>query len=288
MARISRSASGSWQPTFSPPIRTGCPPCSSNRSWASAATRGSIPTGVHFVASSRSTRPTCRSAAKTNQLGSLLLTDGNTAYRRLEDRGHQAINLSAVDAPPAHEVLPWVHLLFANFKRWSHGTYHGVRDKHVDIYANEFVFRWNRRRHFQTNVDTILGLGQRIGRTTWRDIVGDTGEWKEAHEDQVLAMVRPDRLDRAKDYALEHGCDIFEALDEVRRSEKRWKYRRRPPRRSALPPRRSGEERNTRRYVHPPLLDPAKGYLRHIPPGSKITGARHGLQTEAKLARFTA
>ena len=129
---------------------------------------------------------------------------------------------------------------------------------------------------------------ERIGRTTWRDIVGDTGEWKEAHEDQVLAMVRPDRLDRAKDYAVEHGCDIFEALDEVRRSEKRWKYRRRPPRRSALPPRRSGEERNTRRYVHPPLHDPAKGYLRHIPPGSKITGARRGLHTEAKLARFTA
>ncbi|MDQ0323468.1 hypothetical protein QO002_005674 [Pararhizobium capsulatum DSM 1112] len=131
-------------------------------------------------------------------VGSLLLTDGNTAYRKLEDRGHQAINLSAVDAPPAHEVLPWVHRLFANFKRWSYGTYHGVCDKHVDIYANEFVFRWNRRRHFQTNVGTILGLGQRIGRTTWRDIVGDTGEWKEAHEDQVLAMVRPDRLDRAQ------------------------------------------------------------------------------------------
>ena len=207
-------------------------------------------------------------------IGSLLVTDGNTAYRRLEDRSHQASNLSAVDAPPAHEVLPWVHRLFANFKRWSYGTYHGVRDKHVDVYANEFVFRWNRRRHFQTNVDTILGLGQRIGRTTWRDVVGDTREWKQAHEDQVLAMVRHDRIDRAKDYAVEHGCDIFEALDEVRRSEQRWKYRRRAPRRSALPPRRSGEERNTRRYVHPPPLDPAdiaNGYLRHIPPGSKLS-----------------
>lgn len=28
-------------------------------------------------------------------IGSLLVTDGNTAYRRLPDRGHQAINLSA-------------------------------------------------------------------------------------------------------------------------------------------------------------------------------------------------
>ena len=90
-------------------------------------------------------------------------------------------------------------------------------------------------------------------------------------------MVRPERLDRAKDYAVEHDCDIFDALDEVRRSEKRWKYRRKIPPRSALPSRRPGEERNTRRYVHPPPLDPmeiAKGYLRHVPLGSRITGMR--------------
>jgi hypothetical protein len=136
----------------------------------------------------------------------------------LPDRGHQAINLSAAAAPPAHEVLPWVHRLFSNFKRWSYGIYHGVRDKHVDIYANEFVFRWNRRRHFQANVDTR--------------------EWKAAHEDQILDMVRPERLDRAKDYAVEHGCYIFDALCEIRRQEKRWRYPRGKLRRSALPPRR--------------------------------------------------
>lgn len=161
-------------------------------------------------------------------VGSLLVTDGNTAYRRLEDRRHQAINLSAVDAPPAHEVLPWVHRLFSNFKRWSYGTYHGLRDKHVDIYANEFVFRWNRRRHFQTNVDSILGIGQKIGRSTWRDVVGDTRQWKYEHEDQILDMDRPDRLDRAKDYALENGCDIFDALDDVRRKGKMSLSRRWP------------------------------------------------------------
>lgn len=210
-------------------------------------------------------------------VGSILLTDGNTAYRRLPDRGHQAVNLSAVDAPPAHEVLPWVHRLFSNFKRWAYGTYHGVRDKHVDIYANEFVFRWNRRRHFQTNVDTILGIGQRIGRTTWRDVVGDTRAWKYEHADQVLAMVRPDRLERAIEYAYEHRCDIFDALDAVKRDEKKRLYGRQKPWRSALPPRRQGEERNTRRYVHPPGLaqeDIEMGFLRHVPIGSKLTGTR--------------
>jgi hypothetical protein len=31
-------------------------------------------------------------------------------------------------------------------KRWSLGTYHGLRRQHVDAYLNEFVFRYNRRR----------------------------------------------------------------------------------------------------------------------------------------------
>src|SRR3546814_5774545 len=97
----------------------------------------------------------------------------------------------------AHVVLPWVHRVFSNFKRWTAGTFHGVRDKHIDIYCNEFVFRWNRRRHFQTNIDTILGLGQKVGRVTWRDVVGDTKKWKVDHSEQIFAMVHPERLKAA-------------------------------------------------------------------------------------------
>lgn len=57
---------------------------------------------------------------------------------------------------------------------------------------------------------------------------------------------------------------------------RKW-YWRRQPKRPALPPRRPGEERNTRRYIHPPSLSPediAKGYLRHIPIGSTIANPR--------------
>jgi hypothetical protein len=70
---------------------------------------------------------------------------------------------------------------------------------------------------------------------------------------------------------------IFDALDDVRREEKKWRHGRRKARRPALPPRLPGEERSTRRYVHPPRLVPediASGYLRHVPIGSKITGTR--------------
>ena len=29
----------------------------------------------------------------------------------------------------------------AFFKRWAMGTHHGLQEKHIDIYCNEFVFR---------------------------------------------------------------------------------------------------------------------------------------------------
>ena len=47
---------------------------------------------------------------------------------------------------PAHLVLPWVHRVFANAKRWALGVYHGLRPKHLQAYLDEFVFRFNRRR----------------------------------------------------------------------------------------------------------------------------------------------
>ena len=48
---------------------------------------------------------------------------------------------------PAHIVLPWVHRVFSNLKRWALGVYHGLRKKHVQTYLDEFVFRFNRRKN---------------------------------------------------------------------------------------------------------------------------------------------
>src|SRR5258707_2099343 len=44
-----------------------------------------------------------------------------------------------------HVALPWIHRVFSLMKRWGLGTYHGLRDKHLDAYLNEFAFRYNRR-----------------------------------------------------------------------------------------------------------------------------------------------
>lgn len=205
--------------------------------------------------------------------GSVIITDANAAYNRMPNRLHEVFNLSAEDAPKAHEALPWIHRVFSNFKSWANGTFHGVRDKHIDTYLNEFVFRWNRRRDFQTNVSTMVMLGQKIRKTTYRDIVGDTRKWRHDHQETLLAMVRPDRLEAAWKLAVFEGLDIFDALDDVRASEEKLPYSRRKSKRPILPPRRVGEERNTRRFILPPGLIPmidGDPPLRHIPLNSKL------------------
>ena len=63
---------------------------------------------------------------------------------------------------PAHLVLIWIHRVFSNLKRWALGTFHGLRRAHLRRYLDEFVFRWNRRRHTATAFDTLLGIGARL------------------------------------------------------------------------------------------------------------------------------
>ena len=57
-----------------------------------------------------------------------------------------------------HIVLPWIHRAFSLMKRWSLGTYHGLRRKHVDTYLNEFVFRYNRRFHRHVSFEAPRSL----------------------------------------------------------------------------------------------------------------------------------
>ena len=72
---------------------------------------------------------------------------------------------------PAHLVLPWVHRVFANTKRWAMGVYHGLRAKHLQRYLDEFVFRFNRRRTPQAAFARLLGLATAIGPHPYKAII---------------------------------------------------------------------------------------------------------------------
>ena len=107
--------------------------------------------------------------AGTSAPGARVITDGWRGYCGLPDHDHQP---KVVGATPAHLVLTWIHRVFSNLKRWALGTFHGLRRAHLRRYLDEFVFRWNRRRHTATAFDTLLGIGTRLRPADYRDIVG--------------------------------------------------------------------------------------------------------------------
>ncbi len=184
--------------------------------------------------------------------GCAIYTDGNRSYDGIPDREHFPHNLSARNAMPAHIKFERIHRVFSNLKRWGLGTFHGFREKHLDAYLHEFEFRWNRRRRFRSTLDTLLGIGQSLPRTTYRDIVGDTSEWRMAHKQRILAMVSPERREAARHLARARKIDILDALELVDSVRSERPYSRRLPGRPVLARRRPGEERFTARYRHPP------------------------------------
>jgi transposase-like protein len=100
--------------------------------------------------------------------GTTLLTDGHKSYPGLTGYRHDP---RVVGKMAGHVVLPWIHRAFSLLKRWSLGTYHGLRRKHVDTYLNEFVFRYNRRFYRHVSFETLLELITRQQPAGYWDII---------------------------------------------------------------------------------------------------------------------
>src|SRR3954462_5156966 len=92
--------------------------------------------------------------------GSTVVSDGWSGYRHLKEVKHDP---EVIAETPAHLVLPWIHRVFANAKRWALGVYHGLRAEHLQAYLDEFAFRFNRRRSPQAAFARLLGLATVIG-----------------------------------------------------------------------------------------------------------------------------
>lgn len=74
-----------------------------------------------------------------------VFTDGWAAYHRLGREGVSHHPEVAGKGPAAAEKLAWAHTIFGNLKGWIHGTFHGVSGKYVQLYLDEFIYRFDRR-----------------------------------------------------------------------------------------------------------------------------------------------
>ena len=104
--------------------------------------------------------------------GSWVKTDDFPTYTRLESEDY------------VHEVvgpkrIRHIHRAFGNLKTWLEGTHHGVSQKHLQSYLNEFVFRHNRRRTPMAAFKRILGLGTHLRAPTYEKLykTGKEGGW---------------------------------------------------------------------------------------------------------------
>ncbi|MHB0980491.1 MAG: IS1595 family transposase [Thermoleophilia bacterium] len=77
--------------------------------------------------------------------GSTIRTDGFTGYKHLARAGYQHERRVQDGPRSAGELLPWVHTVISNFKRWQLDVFHGVSPKHLQAYLDEFCYRLNRR-----------------------------------------------------------------------------------------------------------------------------------------------
>lgn len=74
--------------------------------------------------------------------GSVIQSDAYLSYRKAlaDDFEHQ---FEVFDSKS--DSLKWLHTLVGNAKAFIDGTFHGLADKHLQCYLDEFCYRFNRR-----------------------------------------------------------------------------------------------------------------------------------------------
>lgn len=136
-----------------------------------------------------STATLCRFVTEVVAAGAVVHTDGWNGYRRLRTLGydHRPRNPRTAGVPAADldEILPRVHRVISNLTSWLQGTHRGVAKGHLQVYLDEYVFRFNRRRTPMAAFQTLLGLGSQQPPTTYRDIYAE-GPGKAAVPDPSL------------------------------------------------------------------------------------------------------
>ena len=95
-------------------------------------------------------------------------TDGWVGYPATSGPTHDP---HVVENMAFHIVLPWHHRVFADFKIWALGVYHGLRRQHLQSYLDEFVFRFTRRRSRHAAFRSILGIGVAIEPATYKMLI---------------------------------------------------------------------------------------------------------------------
>ncbi len=129
------------------------------------------------IAADRSAESLCGFVESAVMPGSLTITDDWSGYASLRTRGydHHAI-AECGDPEVAERFLPISHLVFSNLKTWLSGIHHGVSEKHLQAYLNEYTFRFNRRFYPFNAFRSLLGIAGDATAPTFAELY--SGKWQ--------------------------------------------------------------------------------------------------------------
>lgn len=76
--------------------------------------------------------------------GSTISSDTYRSYRNLQKEGYK-LEFKVFNPKEDSEHLKWLHTIVSNAKAFVVGTFHGLDEKHLQRYLDEFCYRFNRR-----------------------------------------------------------------------------------------------------------------------------------------------
>ena len=108
--------------------------------------------------------------------GATITSDDGNEFTNLISLGykHRPVPMRG-DRDKMDSYLPMVSRVTANLKTWIDGTFHGVRNHHLQAYLNEFMFRFNRRFFRAVSFLSLLGLGVLRQGLTYREVYSTVG-----------------------------------------------------------------------------------------------------------------
>jgi transposase-like protein len=108
--------------------------------------------------------------------GSTIYSDGLKSFAGLVEAGFEHVvriqPLRSALREGAKSAVPLADRAIGNLQQWLVGTYHGVSKAQLQVYLDEFVFRYNRRKTPAAAFQTLLGLGASRESTEYEEIRG--------------------------------------------------------------------------------------------------------------------
>ena len=108
--------------------------------------------------------------------GSTIYSDGLKSFAGLVEAGFEHVvriqPLRSALRKGAKSAVPLADRAVGNLQQWLVGTYHGLSKAQLQVYLDEFVFRYNRRKTPAAAFQTLLGLGASRESTEYEEIRG--------------------------------------------------------------------------------------------------------------------